>query len=624
MKKDHNSNWVTWPFQGRAIKRGVLLASLFVAFIFVLTAMLIGSQAITAEEEPSGCSKELIKKLCTECSELMAELGVDCSKILTHLKCFPEVPENHWRGEYYYSGMVLIRDHGKVNLCSVYFDVDQVIQAGSSGCYGGRVSRVVLTKTVVSKGGRWNFRITKPVGSHYSHVSRFKITVDGVTHHDKTTRYYSSNDSVDLPKGRHTIQVEYWPRSVPTRGTFRIALTGPEELPPAAPSSLTTAYFPETARAQLTWTDNSVNEANFELERRSGTYEWRTLATSGPDRTSFNDEDSIEPDTIFEYRIKATNIAGSSAYSNTATVTTGLPPAAPSGLKATFMSSGEDDDYIELTWTNNSENEVWFELETLYARSDWTDLKVLPRNKTICQLFDVGEETNQKYRVRAKNDWGTSEWSNFAPVTIPEITEMPVEPEQAPVVLSVEILESGSPVTGYKTVKSNYSGKQGRAVQYSNSKNLALGSKALPAVASTTIAGYADIHKPEFVNDGYYGNGSSWIGSAANSWIKIDLGDKMLFNRIQFGRDRTENGYSDRSPSHFIIYVADSDSGYANGNAANDSSEYRMIFDSTEHEFNQRIQSPQSVLVSFPTVTAQFIKLQFTTSDAAIDEVEVW
>ena len=89
-------------------------------------------------------------------------------------------------------------------------------------------------------------------------------------------------------------------------------------------------------------------------------------------------------------------------------------------------------------------------------------------------------------------------------------------------------------------------------------------------------------------------------------------------------RNNTTNGYSDRSPGHFKIYVTDSDAVYKDGNAEDDGTEYRMIFDSTEHAFKKWIQAPQSVLVSFPTETAQFIKIQFANSGVAIDEVEVW
>lgn len=194
----------------------------------------------------------------------------------------------------------------------------------------------------------------------------------------------------------------------------------------------------------------------------------------------------------------------------------------------------------------------------------------------------------------------------------------------APVAPSLEILSSGSPAASAPEVEPDTSKKQERAVQYSNSNNLASGSTSQPAVASSTISGYADIHKPEFINDGHYGNGSCWIGGSADSWIKIDLGAKKQFNRVQFGRDRTENGFSDRKPGQFIIYVADSDAVYADVNDENDDSEYRKIFDSSEHDFGGTIQSPQSVLVSFPAETAQFIKIQFTAYGAAIDEVEVW
>ena len=89
----------------------------------------------------------------------------------------------------------------------------------------------------------------------------------------------------------------------------------------------------------LTWTDNSTNEANFNIERKAeactGTGAFAEIATVGINVSTFNDTNVTEGVT-YCYRVAASNPAGKSAYSNTASRTVPFSiPAAPSGLGVT-------------------------------------------------------------------------------------------------------------------------------------------------------------------------------------------------------------------------------------------------------------------------------------------------
>jgi hypothetical protein len=129
-------------------------------------------------------------------------------------------------------------------------------------------------------------------------------------------------------------------------------------------------------------------------------------------------------------------------------------------------------------------------------------------------------------------------------------------------------------------------------------------------------------HQLEFANDGYYGNGSSWISNSTYSWLKIDLGRVVLTDSIRIGRDR--NGYwNDREPGQFTVAVALAENAYANGDDSNDANEYVEVFDSADFGFSGIINGPETVQASFPPVPARFIKLTVQNAGAAIDEVEV-
>ncbi len=151
------------------------------------------------------------------------------------------------------------------------------------------------------------------------------------------------------------------------------------------------------------------------------------------------------------------------------------------------------------------------------------------------------------------------------------------------------------------------------------------GGPANVSIASSTIAGYSTIHHEAFINDGQYGNGRSWIAGTADSWLKIDLGGTQSIGAISFGRDRLGN-FNDRDPGQFTIEFALIDAVFASGNAANDATEYSGLINSSSLGFSGFITGPQTVFVdlSAQPVSARYIKMTFTNSGTAIDEVEVF
>lgn len=85
---------------------------------------------------------------------------------------------------------------------------------------------------------------------------------------------------------------------------------------PAAPTGLTVIF--EAGNAVLSWTDNSVDEIGFSIERCIGLdcTSFGQIATVGADTTSI--PDSFYATGINRYRVRAINSAGVSGYSNSA------------------------------------------------------------------------------------------------------------------------------------------------------------------------------------------------------------------------------------------------------------------------------------------------------------------
>lgn len=90
---------------------------------------------------------------------------------------------------------------------------------------------------------------------------------------------------------------------------------------PSTPSSLNAAAV-SSSSIDLNWQDNSNNELAFEVQRSlTGNNNWNVISTTAADVSSFNDN-SLSENTIYFYRVRAVNSAGSSAWSTVANATT--------------------------------------------------------------------------------------------------------------------------------------------------------------------------------------------------------------------------------------------------------------------------------------------------------------
>ena len=89
------------------------------------------------------------------------------------------------------------------------------------------------------------------------------------------------------------------------------------QVPPAAPSNLAATAVSAT-QMNLTWTDNSSNEANFVVEYKKSTASNWTTVTRPANTTSYS-VTGLSRNTNYNFRVKSVNSAGSSAYSNTVT-----------------------------------------------------------------------------------------------------------------------------------------------------------------------------------------------------------------------------------------------------------------------------------------------------------------
>ena len=204
---------------------------------------------------------------------------------------------------------------------------------------------------------------------------------------------------------------------------FIFPITVETIMPPTAPSNLAaTAVSPSAIN--LTWTDRSSNEEGFKIYRSLDNVIFtERLPRVEANRTSFSDTGRTE-NTTYYYKIKTDNIGGDSAFSNTRqAVTPKTIPAVPSFLVATAASSSA----IDLTWTDNSNNEDGFRV--YHSIDNVSFVALLPpvgANVVSYTHSGLSSGTTHYYKVTAYNNGGESAFSTTSNATT--LNEAPAAP----------------------------------------------------------------------------------------------------------------------------------------------------------------------------------------------------
>ena len=208
-----------------------------------------------------------------------------------------------------------------------------------------------------------------------------------------------------------------------SRLATRVTYTPPAPpQPPVAPTNLSATPFINSSSAPaiaLDWTDNSVNEGSFPIERSTDGVNFFSLVTVGANTTHW-DDNTVQSGTTYYYRVRAWNNDGYSAYSNIASAIapSPQPPVAPSNLLATF-NNATSTPFVQLTWTDNSNNESGFKVERGNDGINFSELGSTVPNSTYWIDPAVVSQNTYYYRVRAFNLAGNSDYSNVASITIP-------------------------------------------------------------------------------------------------------------------------------------------------------------------------------------------------------------
>jgi subtilisin family serine protease len=231
---------------------------------------------------------------------------------------------------------------------------------------------------------------------------------------------------VEVPDQAALARLQNDPRVLSVFADRKISLFGQSRggSRPRPPSNLAASAI-SSSQINLTWNDGSNNETGFAIERCAGSScaNFAEIFRTGANTTTHSDS-GLAAQTVYRYRVKAFNAAGSSKYTNVAQATTPAPPlptpSAPSNLTSAVVSHSQ----INISWSDNSGNEDGFRIERCtgtMASCAAGFVQIAQTGPSITGFSDLGvlSQTTYTYRVRAFNISGMSAYSNSTEATTP-------------------------------------------------------------------------------------------------------------------------------------------------------------------------------------------------------------
>ncbi len=188
-----------------------------------------------------------------------------------------------------------------------------------------------------------------------------------------------------------------------------------------APSTLSASAV-STSQINLIWQDKSSNEAGFKIERSLNGSNFSEIGQVSANITSYSDS-GLSKATTYYYRVRAFTVSGKkttySGYSNIAWAKTfDIAPVAPSDLTAQAVTSTSTP-YVWLNWLDNSDNETGFNIEKSVDGIIFSEIYTTAAN--VVSYYDRNIQPGQTYyyRVRARNNYGNSDYSNTVQILVP-------------------------------------------------------------------------------------------------------------------------------------------------------------------------------------------------------------
>ncbi len=297
----------------------------------------------------------------------------------------------------------------------------------------GSIDRICASSSISTDAGSFS---TLKIDASYNNSSSdsYIYTDDGIEHFEKDIGFvYSYMNYIDWSMGypyivstNRTAKLAGYKIYLPDGTVLEAGEIQDGTTIPDSPIDLTAERLSETS-IKIEWQDKSLNENEFQVERKDYGSASFSLLTSVSVNTDEYTDNSVSSDKRYEYRVKAVNSAGSSGYSNEIAVNLyGVPetPWDPSGgynsnlnyiwimwwakysdnITHFQLAYPDGDDWVDYSFQtasnpSNVSNDKWLESTKLYYNSG--------------QAFPAG---TYRFRIKAVNSYGESYYSEVVTV----------------------------------------------------------------------------------------------------------------------------------------------------------------------------------------------------------------
>jgi fibronectin type 3 domain-containing protein len=265
------------------------------------------------------------------------------------------------------------------------------------------------------------------INLHSGHVFNVVMSYDGTTlkiiiTDTSTKASFTRSYAVDIPSAvaGPTAYIGFTGATGGSNATQDIlnwTYTHPMIPPPAVPASVAATAI-SGSEAALTWADPGNNASSFLIERRDGASgAYAPIGQVGGKTLVFNDS-GLNPGTTYSYRLRATNSAGTSAYSQEAQLLMPVPPATASNAQTTLITATT----ISMAWQDNATNEDGYHIFRRATGGDFTLIQNLPPDSTSFQDSGLTPNVTYDYHIQAYNVAG---FSDFTGITTHTLTSGP-------------------------------------------------------------------------------------------------------------------------------------------------------------------------------------------------------
>lgn len=270
----------------------------------------------------------------------------------------------------------------------------QIVYSTSDTVRPAKVSNFTVQTTMANSVSlQWNpagmVRVLRKLGSVPAGPEEGTIIFDGLGSNctdsglEKDKTYYYAIFAYD---SNRTYSTRSWVK----------ACTGNWNTVVADPTGFTALALSATA-IKLDWLYSSNNESGFVIERRISGGQWSVVTSLPANQITYQDN-GLLPDTNYEYRIKAINPVGSSAYVTAAPVKTSNELLAPTNLSGKIISAHQ----VLLKWTD-SLNETGYRIEIILNSTGATLYTIdnLPQNIHEYRILGLSASTDYRFTVSA-------------------------------------------------------------------------------------------------------------------------------------------------------------------------------------------------------------------------------